>query len=155
MRREPRHAERRVGTRPTGAAARSAGIDPPSSNLDAGYSRAHLPHRALAAAGALCCAAAIGLGAYAAHGLALAERNRIEPALLYLLVHGLALAVFAPRRREWRGDAALIAWSLGILLFCGSLVLAVLAGTSTRLAPAGGMLLIVGWLLHAVSALRR
>lgn len=111
--------------------------------------------RVLAAAGALCCAAAIGLAAYAAHGLEPAARQRIEPALLYLLVHGMALAVFAPRRREPFADAALGAWSLGMLLFCGSLILAVLAGTSTRLAPFGGVLLIGGWLLQAVSLLRR
>ena len=109
----------------------------------------------LAAAGALGCAAAIGLGAYGAHGLAPSERDRVEPALLYLLVHGLALALLAPRRRERFADAALVAWTLGIVLFCASLILAVLAGTSTRLAPAGGVLLMSGWLLQALHALRR
>jgi uncharacterized membrane protein YgdD (TMEM256/DUF423 family) len=137
VRRDARHEERRVETRPASVAEH------------AGW------RRLVAAAGALCCAAAIGLGAYAAHGLESVERQRIEPALLYLLVHGLALAVFAPRRREWCADAALLAWALGMLLFCGSLILAVLAGTSTRLAPAGGMLLILGWLLQTASALRR
>ena len=35
-----------------------------------------------------------------------------------------------------------VAWSLGIMLFCGSLILAVLAGTPTRLAPAGGVRIV-------------
>jgi uncharacterized membrane protein YgdD (TMEM256/DUF423 family) len=65
------------------------------------------------------------------------------------------LAVFAPRQRNAWELAALLGWSGGMLLFCGSLVLAVLAGTSTRLAPGGGVLLILAWLMQAVAALRR
>lgn len=111
--------------------------------------------RAFAAAGALCCAAAIGLAAYAAHGLVPEAAVRLQLPLSWLLLHGAVLAVFAPRQRSAWELAALLGWSGGMLLFCGSLVLAVLAGTSTRLAPAGGVLLILAWSLQAVAALRR
>jgi uncharacterized membrane protein YgdD (TMEM256/DUF423 family) len=42
-----------------------------------------------------------------------------------------------------------------VLLFCGSLILAVLAGTATGAAPFGGVLLILAWLLQGLAALRR
>ena len=112
-------------------------------------------HRAFAASGALFCALAVGLGAYAAHGLAPAARERIEPALLYLFLHGLALTLLAPRQDTRLELAALLAWLLGSVLFCGSVIGAVLASTPTALAPIGGSLLIAGWLLQAMSALKR
>lgn len=111
--------------------------------------------RGLAAAGALLCAVGVALSAYAAHGLDPDARTRIAPALLFLLLHGFALAVFAPRQRgriEW---AALWCWLLGSLLFSGSLVLAVLVATPTAPAPFGGLLLILGWLLQGLASLRR
>jgi uncharacterized membrane protein YgdD (TMEM256/DUF423 family) len=43
----------------------------------------------------------------------------------------------------------------GIALFCGSLAAAALFATSTRLAPAGGTLLMLGWLLASVELLRK
>ena len=51
--------------------------------------------------------------------------------------------------------ALIVPTLLGVLLFSGSLAGGVLAGWSTRLAPAGGMSLIGGWLLLAIAALRR
>jgi uncharacterized membrane protein YgdD (TMEM256/DUF423 family) len=44
--------------------------------------------------------------------------------------------------------------SLGLLLFCGSLIGAALLGWPTRLAPFGGSSLILAWLLLAISRLR-
>ena len=44
---------------------------------------------------------------------------------------------------------------LGTLLFSGSLVAGALGGLSTRLAPAGGITLMLGWLLWALDAVRR
>ena len=43
----------------------------------------------------------------------------------------------------------------GVLLFSGSLVGAALAGTPTTLAPFGGTLMMLGWLLHAIGQWRR
>ena len=42
----------------------------------------------------------------------------------------------------------------GVLLFAGSLVAAHAFGLPTRLAPLGGSLMILGWLLHAAAAAR-
>jgi uncharacterized membrane protein YgdD (TMEM256/DUF423 family) len=111
--------------------------------------------RACEATGALGCALAVALGAYAAHGLDAAARTRVEPALLYLFLHGLTLTLLAARQSTRLERAALGCWLAGTVLFCGSVVGAVLAGFSTRLAPLGGLLLIAGWLLQAVAALRR
>ena len=44
---------------------------------------------------------------------------------------------------------------LGLLLFAGSLCGAVFLGWPTRLAPAGGLLLIASWLIIAVDTFRR
>jgi uncharacterized membrane protein YgdD (TMEM256/DUF423 family) len=44
---------------------------------------------------------------------------------------------------------------LGLLLFSGSLLGAALASLPTVLAPTGGLLLMLGWLIIAVDALRR
>jgi uncharacterized membrane protein YgdD (TMEM256/DUF423 family) len=49
----------------------------------------------------------------------------------------------------------LIMLTLGLLLFAGSLVGAALFALPTTLAPGGGLLLMLGWLIIAVDALRR
>lgn len=110
--------------------------------------------RAFAAGGGVCCALAIAWAAYAAHALDPALRSRADSATLMLLAHGLALAVFAPRQRSRLELAALSGWAFGIVAFCGSLVLASVAATSTRFAPLGGGALILAWLLHAFAQLR-
>ena len=114
-----------------------------------------LLRRVLASGGAICCAIAIAWAAYSAHAIEAALRPRADSAMLLLLVHGLALAVFAPRQRSRIEQFALIGWAFGIVAFCGSLMLSVVAGTSTSLAPAGGVALMLAWVLQAVAALRR
>lgn len=110
----------------------------------------------LAAIGAVLAALAIGLSAYAAHGVADAHaRGNLQTAGLYAFVHGAVLAVLArlpARRLRWLALGGLL---LGTLLFAGSLAGGALLGWSTRLAPAGGMLMMAGWLLLAVDAVRR
>lgn len=112
--------------------------------------------RFFAAAGALAVAVAIALGAHAAHGISdPAAKSRLDTAVLYLVIHGLALSILAPRqatRIEW---LALSGWFAGMLLFCGSLIGAALWNAPTMLAPAGGGVLILAWLLQAVASLRR
>jgi uncharacterized membrane protein YgdD (TMEM256/DUF423 family) len=99
-------------------------------------------------------ALAVVLGAFGAHGL----RTRVtaeqlaswSTATQYHLLHSvalLALALYAAQSgREIRLPASL--WTLGMLLFCGSIYLLVL--TSQRwlgpVTPVGGLLLIGGWL---------
>lgn len=113
-------------------------------------------HRFFAASGAVACAMAIALGAYAAHGVSdPAAKSRLDTAVLYLVVHGLALCILAPRqstRLEW---LVLLGWFAGTVLFCGSLIGAALWNAPTTLAPTGGVLLILAWLLQAAASLRR
>ncbi|WP_019399457.1 DUF423 domain-containing protein [Pseudoxanthomonas sp. GW2] len=111
--------------------------------------------RAPAAAGALLAALAIGLSAYAAHGLDDGHaRSNLQTACLYAFGHGIALAALWPRAAGRLARGALLALLLGTLLFCGSLAGGALAGWPTRLAPSGGTLMMLGWLGWAVSALR-
>jgi uncharacterized membrane protein YgdD (TMEM256/DUF423 family) len=111
--------------------------------------------RGLAACGAVFCALALALSAYAAHGLEGDPQIRLQGAVIWLFLHGLALALFAPRHQSWLERGVLLAWLLGGVLFCGSLILSVLAGAPTVLAPFGGSLLIGAWLVQAVAAWRR
>jgi len=99
-------------------------------------------------------ALAVVAGAFGAHGL----KARLEPAQLeawvtatqYHLVHSLvllALALFAAHSgKSIKWPASL--FSVGILLFSGSIYLLVL--TKLRflgpITPIGGLLLILGWL---------
>lgn len=109
--------------------------------------------RVLRAVGGLSCAAAVGLGAYASHGVTGEDQARLALAGLFLFGHGLALACLgASARGGQRLGLGLVL--LGMLLFCGSLVAAVLLGLPTRLAPLGGVSMMLGWLLWSVSGLR-
>lgn len=107
--------------------------------------------RGFAAAGALGCALAVGLGAFAAHGLEGTAQVRLAIAVLVLFLHGLALCVLAPLATGRLALAALVGWSAGSVLFCGSLVFSAMLGTGTALAPFGGIVLILGWILQAIA----
>lgn len=110
----------------------------------------------LSAAGAMLAALAIGLSAYAAHGVADAHaRGNLQTASLYAFAHGAVLLVLAQapaRRLRWLALTGLL---LGTLLFAGSLAGGALLGWPTRLAPFGGVVLMASWLLLAVDAVRR
>ena len=108
----------------------------------------------LAFNGALCAAAAVALAAYAAHGAQGEAQARLQLAAMFAFGHGVALAALAPATTPRLGRFALSSLYLGVLVFCGSLVMNVFAQWPTTLAPLGGMLLIGGWLLYAVDALR-
>lgn len=88
------------------------------------------------------------LGALGAHWLyaRLAEAGRVdtwETAVLYHLIHGLALFVVAARPR------ALGFWPflVGIIIFSGSLYLLSVTGFSKlgMITPIGGVAFLVGW----------
>lgn len=107
----------------------------------------------LAACGALCAALAVALAAYAAHA-AVGGQARLQLAAAVLFGHGVALAALGrDSTGPWR-RIALVALLVGSVTFATSLVLHVLAGIAPRLAPAGGMLMIGGWLLLAASSFR-
>ncbi len=113
-----------------------------------------LPYRLAAAIGALFCAMAVGLGAYAAHGVEGLAQSRLQTASLYLFLHGLALAVFALRHRGALFASAFSCWLVGCVAFCGSLVAAALWQASPMAAPFGGMAFMLGWLLLVIAMLR-
>ena len=111
--------------------------------------------RPLAAAGAVLCAVAVALSAYAAHAAAGPDQSRLQTAALFAFGHGLALAAFAPRAASRGMRAALFTLLAGVLLFSGSLVAEALFGLRPRLAPFGGTLLIAGWLLFGAMLWKR
>jgi len=115
----------------------------------------------LIVAGALDAALAVGLGAFAAHGL----RDHLEPKMLevfetgarYQMYHALAIllcAVLAPR---FPGAAA-AGWilQLGIVLFSGSLYVLALTGITGfgAFTPFGGVAFLVGWCCLAYAAIK-
>lgn len=109
----------------------------------------------LSACGALCAACAVALSAYAAHAAQGEDQARLHTAAFFAFGHGVALAAMAPAAVRGLARFGLASLFLGALLFSGSLVLKVLAQWPTTLAPLGGMLLIAGWVLYAVDAMRK
>ncbi|MCQ4161242.1 DUF423 domain-containing protein [Roseomonas sp. GC11] len=113
--------------------------------------------------GALSGLLAVGLSAWAAHGLAPAldavDAARVQSALTMQGWHALALlatGLLAERREGYLPHLAGAFFALGSLFFCGAVWWLVLNGESLgRLAPWGGTALMTGWLLLALAALRR
>lgn len=112
------------------------------------------PRRILAAGGALLAAASVALLAYASHASDGPAQERLQTAGIFALVHGAAVAALAARAQRRAADVAVLALYIGALLFSGSLVLSALAQWPSTFAPAGGFLLIAGWLLWAAAAVR-
>ncbi len=110
-----------------------------------------MPRFCLLAAG-LCGALGVMLAAMAAHGDP--ERARMLGSVAALL------GWHAPAFLAWRawGGATLAPalWAAGLLLFGGAVLTRAFAGLSLGwTAPTGGILLMAGWLLVALAALRR
>ena len=114
--------------------------------------------RFLIAAGALAGLLAVALSAYAAHGLTLdaARMRMVDNALTQQGWHALALiaaGILADRWGGWAANGAGVAFLVGMILFCGAVWYVAATGNSLgRVAPTGGMLLMLGWLLLAISA---
>lgn len=111
--------------------------------------------------GAVVAGIAVALGAFGAHGL----KNTLAPDMLavfetgvrYLIIHAIALFMtgwFGYSVHASRVRTAGIAFSVGMLLFSGSLFLLALTGIRMfgAVAPIGGTSLIVGWVLLALTA---
>ncbi|WP_033069539.1 DUF423 domain-containing protein [Thalassospira australica] len=110
-------------------------------------------------------AMAVGLGAFAAHGMSGSEmdyaRGLVEKGAHYQLVHAVALGVIAalvhhvPDEKILR--IAAYAMLAGIFFFCGSLYAIAFGGASVlgAVAPVGGFAFIGGWLLLAAAGFRR
>lgn len=104
----------------------------------------------------------VALGAFAAHGLShvLDEKALawIDTGLKYQIFHTLAILMIA--LSLWHeakfAQLAMLAWSLGILLFSGSLyALAFGAGKFlVWITPVGGTLFLIGWLCLAYGSFK-
>lgn len=113
--------------------------------------------RSLAAFAALNGALAVGIGAFAAHGAGPQIKTLLTTGGHYQMVHavlGLVCAVWPDRSRlivvaGWLATA-------GGLVFCLSLSAIALLSLPVMgaVAPIGGLMMIVAWLLLAVAALR-
>jgi uncharacterized membrane protein YgdD (TMEM256/DUF423 family) len=110
--------------------------------------------------GAVLGAAAVGLGAFGAHGL----RSRVtadllavfETAARYHLIHALAIVAVAWAAERFPGVCTTAAGWLfvtGIVLFSGSLYALVLTGVRGlgAITPLGGLAFIAGWIALALA----
>lgn len=110
------------------------------------------------ALGALAGMLAVAMAAVAAHGVADdAAREVVRSGVQMQGWHALALVgtgLWAPRGGRM-ADLAGVAFVLGLLAFCGAVYALAFAGLHAGpLAPTGGMLLMLGWALLGVSAIR-
>jgi uncharacterized membrane protein YgdD (TMEM256/DUF423 family) len=101
---------------------------------------------------------AVAMAAFTAHGLSDPDAVRIAASGVQMQGwHALALlgtGLWASRGGRL-ADVAGVAFTLGMLLFCGALYVHALTGVSLGpMAPTGGTLLMLGWLLLGASALR-
>ena len=103
----------------------------------------------------------VALGAFGAHGL----KERLAPGMLdvyktgvlYHLVHAVAaLAVALGGERLRRGPMILTLFTLGIIVFAGSLYALAITGVRAlgAVTPLGGLLLLAAWALVALEAVR-
>lgn len=102
----------------------------------------------------------VAMAALAAHGL-----SNLSPAALHMVNSGVQMqawhapalvlaGIWAPRGGVLAHLAG-AAFALGLLCFCGAVYALALGGVSLGLvAPAGGSLLMLGWALLGLSALR-
>lgn len=112
-------------------------------------------------------ASGVALGAYISHGLSFiapddareAARASLQSAVLYQMLHALALLGIGIWAQVSGGGRALLAagslFALGILLFCGLIYARHLAGFDDlrMFVPWGGGCFILGWLCLGLQAL--
>jgi len=117
------------------------------------------PHRGVLFTAAATGLLAIALGAFGAHALrgvleANQTRDLWNTAVLYHLVHAPALLWAATAEPFLQG--AILCWTAGIILFSGSLYALALTKISIlgAITPVGGVLLMAGWAIVGIRALR-
>jgi uncharacterized membrane protein YgdD (TMEM256/DUF423 family) len=109
--------------------------------------------------GALAGLLAVAMAAVTAHAVPDASARDIAHSAVDMQAwHALALlgtGLWAPRGGRL-ADAAGAAFVLGLLAFCGAVYALALTGVHLGpLAPVGGALLMLGWALLGISAIRR
>lgn len=106
-------------------------------------------------------AAVVGLAAALMHlwaGLDSVQFGRLLSAISILAFHALALLIIGRQSMAAKLlKLIVLIWHIGLWLFCWTLFAGVLALPLyySALAPLGGQILIVGWLLLVVSAWRK
>lgn len=115
--------------------------------------------------GGVMLALGVGIGAFGAHGLQgkldAYSMDIYQRAVLYHYVHALGLLLvgalaasnaISPTLARWAGLLLLI----GIVFFSGSLYILALTGNRTwgAVTPIGGVCIIAGWVVLAVSGLK-
>ena len=112
--------------------------------------------------GALAAFIGVGFGAFGAHGL----RDRLSPEMLdvfetgvrYQMYHALAIlavGLMLPTFGGWIIRTAGWAFTLGIILFSGSLYALALSGVTVlgAITPIGGLAFLVGWAALVIAAI--
>ena len=118
-----------------------------------------LDRRSAAVWGASLAALAVVMGAFGVHSLArLVSADRLqvwETAVRFQMYHALGLLAIGALPRPARRAALLLV--VGVIIFSGSLYLLVLTGVAVlgAITPLGGLSMIVGWVLLALSLARR
>lgn len=108
---------------------------------------------------------AVGAGAFGAHGLKArvgAEALAVfETAARYHMYHALALLAVAIAADRWKTATATAsgwAFTIGIVIFCGTLYAMALGDMRHKwlgaITPIGGLAFMVGWALLAMAAWR-
>ena len=105
--------------------------------------------------GALVTAFTIGLFAYAAHAnLSSDARALVENAAFFGFGHGIATVCLAGEQRPVARFAICLVGA-GTVLFSASLLAKALFHWTAHAAPVGGSVMILGWLVYALDAVRR
>jgi uncharacterized membrane protein YgdD (TMEM256/DUF423 family) len=119
-------------------------------------------HRIWMVLGALAGLVVVGLSAWAAHGAPAgfegAQRRAVDSALAIQGWHALALIAAGLMAEGGRRLAHLAgaAFAAGTAMFCGAVWWSALGGASFGpVAPAGGVLLMLGWAVLALAATKR
>ena len=106
----------------------------------------------------------VALGAFAAHAL----KNQLSPELLntfhtavtYQFFHSITLILIAillmAKPKAAYFQRAGIAFSIGMILFSGSLYILAITGIKTfgMITPIGGVFLLIGWLLFCYQSIK-
>jgi uncharacterized membrane protein YgdD (TMEM256/DUF423 family) len=120
------------------------------------------PHPFLLISGSLLGLTGVALGAFGAHSLrttfdATGGLENWKTAVLYQLIHAVALLALSGRVEPVARRVGIF-WTLGVVLFSGSLYL-LAVGTPVKflwpVTPAGGLALLFGWATLTWSALRQ
>lgn len=118
-------------------------------------------HRPWIAFGAIAGLAGVFVAAWGAHGAGTADpavARAVGAAQAMLVLHApalLATGLWAARRGGRLPQLAGAAFAVGTALFTGAVLAGALGRALGPVAPIGGTLLIAGWVLLLLSALRR